>query len=118
MTTILQPFVRDYLGEPVPEETFAHTYPDDEPSFIIFLHLLRSMPSSLFNFRAWHQLQTTFHSTITAKYLTVNCMMWVVFFRSCQEIENYMCVACNDEWLFPHWNAVWKHYRAYIWCKH
>jgi len=24
-TTVLRPFVRDYLGEPVPEETFAHS---------------------------------------------------------------------------------------------
>jgi len=24
-TTILQPFVRDYPGEPVPEETFTHS---------------------------------------------------------------------------------------------
>jgi len=25
-TTILRPFVRDYLGEPVPEETFTYSH--------------------------------------------------------------------------------------------
>jgi len=39
-TTVLWPFVRDYLGEPVPEETFTHPHCSDEPSFIRFLHLL------------------------------------------------------------------------------
>jgi len=30
-TTILWPFVQDYLGEPAPEETFtSHTYPDHQ----------------------------------------------------------------------------------------
>jgi len=43
-------FVRDNLGEPVPEETFTHS--DSSWSSIIpicFLHLLRSMASSLFS---------------------------------------------------------------------
>jgi len=35
-TTILWPFVWDYPHEPVPEETFTHTYPDHQPSFINF----------------------------------------------------------------------------------
>ena len=41
VTTVLCPFVWDYLGEPVPEETSpTHSYPDHQSSFICFLHLL------------------------------------------------------------------------------
>jgi len=58
-TTVLRPFVWDYPGEPVPEETSpTHTYPDHRPSFISFLHLLRSIASSLFNLRAWQSFCT------------------------------------------------------------
>jgi len=39
-------FIRDYPGEPVPEETFR--YPDHQPSFISCLHLLWSIASFLF----------------------------------------------------------------------
>ena len=59
-TTVLQPFVRGYPGEPVPEETFTHS-----PVMIIiqplssFFHLLRSIASSLFNLRAWQSFCTT-----------------------------------------------------------
>jgi len=52
-TTVLWPFVYNYPGEPVSEETFTHshthTYPDHQSSFICFLHLLLSIASSLFN---------------------------------------------------------------------
>jgi len=34
----------------------THTYHDHQPSFIIFPHLLRSVPSSLFNLCAWKSL--------------------------------------------------------------
>jgi len=34
------------------------TYPDHQSSFICFLHLLRSMTSSLFNLRAWQSVCT------------------------------------------------------------
>jgi len=50
-TTILRPFVQDYPGEPVPEETLAWTpthHPDHHPIFISFFHLPRSIASSLF----------------------------------------------------------------------
>jgi len=48
--TVLWPFVRDYPGEPVPEETFTQlTYPDHQPFFISFFHLLQFIASSLFN---------------------------------------------------------------------
>jgi len=50
-TTVLQPFVRYYPGELLPEESFTH-YPDHQPFFISFLHLLQSTASSLFNLRA------------------------------------------------------------------
>jgi len=59
ITTILQPFVRDYLGEPVPEETFIHSHILwYQSSFISFLHLLRSIASSLFNLCAWQSFCT------------------------------------------------------------
>jgi len=44
-TTILRPFVQDYPGEWVPEETSLHLH----LSFISFLNLLQSIASSLFN---------------------------------------------------------------------
>ena len=37
----------------------THTHPDDLTSFIIFLHLQRSMASSWFSLRAWQSSQTT-----------------------------------------------------------
>jgi len=37
-TTVLRPFVRDYPGKPVPEETPTH-HPDYHPIFISFFHL-------------------------------------------------------------------------------
>jgi len=49
----LWPFVRDYPGESVPEETFTYTYPDHQPSFISFLNLLWFIASSLFNLCGW-----------------------------------------------------------------
>ena len=36
-----------------------HTHPDHRTSFITFLHLQRSMASSLFSLRAWQSSQTT-----------------------------------------------------------
>jgi len=43
-------FVRDNLGEPVPEETFTHSHPSWSSNIpICFPHLLRCMASSLFN---------------------------------------------------------------------
>ena len=57
----LTAFVRDYPGRPVPEETFTHSHPSwsYRTSFIIFLHLQRSMASSLFSLRAWQSSRTT-----------------------------------------------------------
>ena len=37
----------------------THTHPDQHASFITFLHLQRSMASSLFNLCAWHSSRTT-----------------------------------------------------------
>ena len=37
----------------------THTHPDHRASFITFLHLQRSMASSLFNLRAWQSSRTT-----------------------------------------------------------
>ena len=46
-------FVRDNPGEPIPEETFTHSHPSWSSIIpICFLHLLRSMSSSVFNPRA------------------------------------------------------------------
>ena len=58
-TTALRPFVRDYPGEPVPEETLTTHYPDHHPVFISFFHLPRSIASSLFKLCAWQSFCTT-----------------------------------------------------------
>jgi len=51
------PFEWDYSGELVPEKhSPTHTYPDHPPSFISFLHQLRSVASSLLSLRAWQFL--------------------------------------------------------------
>ena len=43
-------FVQDNLGEPVPEETFTHSHSSWSSIMpVCFLHLLRTMASSLFN---------------------------------------------------------------------
>ena len=57
----LTAFVRDNPGRPVPEETLTHSHPtwSSDILFIIFLHLQRSMASSLFILRAWQTSQTT-----------------------------------------------------------
>jgi len=52
-------FVRDNPGEPVPEETFTHSHSLWSSIIpICFLHLLRSMASSLFNPRALQSFST------------------------------------------------------------
>jgi len=58
-TTILRPFVRDYPGEPVPQETLTTHHPDHILIFISFFHLPRSIASSLFKLRAWQSFCTT-----------------------------------------------------------
>jgi len=58
-TTVFRPFVWNYPGEPVAEETFTYTYPDHQSSFIRFLHLLWSIAFSLFSLRAWQSYCTT-----------------------------------------------------------
>jgi len=51
-------FVWDNPGETVPE-TFTHyTHHSHQSPLICFLHLLRSMTSSLFNLRAWQSFST------------------------------------------------------------
>jgi len=47
-TTVLRSLVWFQKKHPL-----NHTYPDQQPSFISFLHLLRSIASFLFNLRAW-----------------------------------------------------------------
>jgi len=46
-------FVRDNLGELVPEETFTHSHLSSSSVIPYLLHLLRSMASSLLNLHAW-----------------------------------------------------------------
>jgi len=49
----------DNPGEPVPEETFTHSHPSWSSNIpICFLHLLRSMASSLFNPRTLQSFST------------------------------------------------------------
>jgi len=58
-TTDWRPFVRDYPGEPVPEETLTH--PPSWSSFNLYQLLppTWSIASSLFNSRAWQSFCTT-----------------------------------------------------------
>ena len=52
-------FLRDNPGEPVPEETFTHSYLScHQLSLNCFLHLPRSMASSLFSQCAWQSFFT------------------------------------------------------------
>ena len=54
-------FVRDNPGEPVPEETFTHSHSSWSSIIpICFLHLLRTMASSVFNPRALQSFFTIF----------------------------------------------------------
>jgi len=54
-------FVWDNPGELVPEETFTRLpYRGHQSPLICFLHLLRSMASSLFNLHAWQSFSTSF----------------------------------------------------------
>ena len=58
--TVLRPFVWDYPGEPVPEETSIHSHPSCSSTIlIIFLHLPRTIASSLLNQHTWQSLCTT-----------------------------------------------------------
>jgi len=54
-TTFLQSVLSWYQKKQSP----SHTYPDHQPSFISFLHLLQSIASSPFNLRAWQSFCTT-----------------------------------------------------------
>jgi len=47
------------VGQYQKKHSPTHTHPDRRTSFIIFLHLQRSMASSLFILRAWQSSQTT-----------------------------------------------------------
>ena len=59
-TTVLRPFVRVYPGEPVPEETTIHWHPSCSSTILIsFLHLPRTIASSLLNLHTWQSLCTT-----------------------------------------------------------
>ena len=49
-------FDPNYLGRPVPEETFTHSHPSWSSDI---LHLLWSMASSLFSLRGWQSSLTT-----------------------------------------------------------
>jgi len=57
LTTVLQPFVWDHPGEPVPEETFTNSHLSWLS--IILYQLPPSIASSLFNLRAWQFFCTT-----------------------------------------------------------
>jgi len=48
-----------WIGRYQKKYSSTHTHPDQETSFISFLHLLWSIASSLFNLRAWQSFSTT-----------------------------------------------------------
>ena len=57
--------VRDYPGEPVPEETSIHSHPSCSSTIlIIFLHLPRTIASSLLNPRIWQYFCTTYNHVL------------------------------------------------------
>jgi len=61
-TTILRPFVRDYLCTWVSRYQKKHSpthHPDHHPIFISFFHLPRSIASCLFKLHAWQSFCTT-----------------------------------------------------------
>jgi len=61
-TTVLRPFVPNYPGEPVSEETLTHPPSWSSSNLISFFHLPRSIASSLFKLCAWQSFCTTsFH---------------------------------------------------------
>jgi len=65
-------FVGDNLGEPVPEETFTHSHLSWSSIVpICFIHLLRSMVSSLFNSRT----RQTFPQSLS-KFSLVYLLAW------------------------------------------
>ena len=47
------------VGQYQKKHSPTHTHPDHRTSFIMFLHLQRSMASSLFSLRAWQSSRTT-----------------------------------------------------------
>ena len=60
-TIVLRPFVRDYPGEPVLEETLTHPRSWLSSNiFIGFFHLLQSIASSVCKLHAWQSVCTTF----------------------------------------------------------
>ena len=61
----------------------THTHPDHRTSFIIFLHLQRSMASSLFSLRAWQSSRTKNRKDIIRKEL-----------KAKPKKKRCMCVKC------------------------
>jgi len=60
-TIVLWPFVRDYPGEPVPEETFTHppSWSSSNLHQLLPSTMIHSIASSLFKLRAWQFFCTT-----------------------------------------------------------
>jgi len=83
-TTVQQSFVQDSPGRPVPEETFTHSHPSwSSDIFINFLHLLRSIASSVFSLRAWQPL---------SRFSLVFLLVW-------DPLLHTPCISsCNHQW--------------------
>jgi len=111
-TTILRPFVQDY---PVPEETFTHTYPDHQPSFISFLHMLRSMMSFPFNLCAWQSFCATSAQVLFGLPLglapSTSCsihfftQLLPYFYNTCPYHHNMFC--CSTEIMSSNPRVAW-----------
>jgi len=83
-------FVWDNPGEPVPEETFSHlSWSSIVP--ISFIHLLRSMASSLFNPHTWQSLLSMIGLLVMRRYL----------YERCRWFNGYVMV--RRCWLEPIW---------------
>ena len=78
----------------------THTHPDRRTSFITFLHLQRSMASSLFSLRAWQSSQTTSLQVLFGLPLGLGpSTSYSMHFLACKQIN-------NDKYLGYLWKKV------------
>jgi len=128
--TLTQPFNGLLSGTTrrLPEEKHSptHTHPDDPTSFIIILHLQRSMASSLLSLRAWQSSRTTSLQVLFGLPLGLGREQSVhnSWFMSCvRKLENFWSEGQTthyDHWYFvsscarrpcpqaEEWRECWK----------
>ena len=116
-TTVLRPFVRDYLGEPIPEETLTHLPSWSSSNLYQLLPSTTTMASSLFKLRAWQSFCTTsFHVLFGLPLgLEPSTSYSIHFFTQsassfCSTCPSKSLSEISPEWDFPykqlHWNFM------------